>query len=108
MGCIPSKSLLNNSMLYHQAEHDFANRGINIEGLSFDLDKMLGAKEKSVSTLTGGIEMLFKANGECERRGRGVVLRHEGLSAGMCRCCLVVLHGRGVSLLTRLALPAAR
>src|SRR3954471_18530469 len=26
VGCIPSKSLLNNSHLYHQARHDFKNR----------------------------------------------------------------------------------
>jgi hypothetical protein len=27
VGCIPSKSLLNNSMLYHDAQHKFADRG---------------------------------------------------------------------------------
>ncbi|KAK6042751.1 hypothetical protein COOONC_19742 [Cooperia oncophora] len=28
VGCIPSKSLLNNSHYYHMAQHDFANRAI--------------------------------------------------------------------------------
>merc|ERR1711988_1155842 len=28
VGCIPSKALLNNSYLYHQAKKDFASRGI--------------------------------------------------------------------------------
>lgn len=28
VGCIPSKSLLNNSHYFHMAQHDFANRGI--------------------------------------------------------------------------------
>ena len=27
VGCIPSKSLLNNSMLYHEAKHNFESRG---------------------------------------------------------------------------------
>ena len=27
VGCIPSKSLLNNSHMFHQAKHDFENRG---------------------------------------------------------------------------------
>ena len=71
VGCIPSKSLLNNSHLYHQAQHDFEARGINVEGLSFDLEKMLGAKENSVKTLTGGIEMLFKGNGVDYVKGHG-------------------------------------
>ena len=29
VGCIPSKSLLNNSHMYHQAKHDFEHRGID-------------------------------------------------------------------------------
>jgi len=62
VGCIPSKSLLHNSHLYHLAHEDFANRGIKVEGLSLDLPKMMECKDKSVSTLTKGIEMLFKAN----------------------------------------------
>ena len=28
VGCIPSKSLLNSSELYHKAQHDFKNLGI--------------------------------------------------------------------------------
>lgn len=62
VGCIPSKSLLHNSSLYHQAGHDFAARGIKVEGLSLDLQGMMGTKDKTVDTLTKGIEMLFKVN----------------------------------------------
>ena len=29
VGCIPSKSLLNNSHMYHQAQHDMERRGID-------------------------------------------------------------------------------
>ena len=29
VGCIPSKSLLNNSHLFHMAQHDLADRGID-------------------------------------------------------------------------------
>jgi len=62
VGCIPSKSLLHNSHLYHEACHEFAARGIKVEGVSLDLDTMLKAKEKSVVGLTKGIEGLFKKN----------------------------------------------
>ncbi|KAJ3035050.1 dihydrolipoamide dehydrogenase precursor [Rhizophlyctis rosea] len=60
VGCIPSKSLLHNSHLYHSAKHDFKKRGIEVGEVSFNLDTMLGQKEKSVKQLTGGIEGLFK------------------------------------------------
>merc|ERR1711871_855588 len=63
VGCIPSKSLLNNSHHYHMAQHEFQDRGIEISGLSINLDKMMKAKEGSVGQLTAGIEMLFKKNG---------------------------------------------
>ncbi|KAL2913186.1 dihydrolipoamide dehydrogenase precursor [Polyrhizophydium stewartii] len=62
VGCIPSKSLLHNSHLYHLASHEFKKRGIEVTGLSINLDQMLKQKEKSVKTLTGGIESLFKKN----------------------------------------------
>ncbi|KAJ3113951.1 dihydrolipoamide dehydrogenase precursor [Phlyctochytrium bullatum] len=62
VGCIPSKSLLHNSHLYHLTQHDFKKRGIELEGVKLNLDAMLKAKEKSVGTLTKGIEHLFKKN----------------------------------------------
>jgi dihydrolipoamide dehydrogenase len=62
VGCIPSKSLLHNSHYYHMIQHDMAERGINVEGVTLDLDKMLGKKDKAVKMLTGGIAMLFKKN----------------------------------------------
>uniref|UniRef100_A0AAF5PV57 Dihydrolipoyl dehydrogenase n=1 Tax=Wuchereria bancrofti TaxID=6293 RepID=A0AAF5PV57_WUCBA len=62
VGCIPSKSLLNNSLYYHMAKHgEFNSRGIEVEP-KLNLDKMMAAKAASVKALTGGIEMLFKAN----------------------------------------------
>lgn len=62
VGCIPSKSLLHNSHYYHLATHDMEARGINCQGVSLDLPKMLGQKDKAVKTLTAGIAMLFKKN----------------------------------------------
>jgi len=64
VGCIPSKALLHNSHLYHQAVHDFKERGIDVDpsAIKVNLPQMLKAKEKAVSGLTGGIEGLFKKN----------------------------------------------
>lgn len=63
VGCIPSKSLLNNSHFFHLAKHEFAGRGIDVGEVKLDLGKMQKAKEKSVKGLTGGIAYLLKKNG---------------------------------------------
>ncbi|KAI8832715.1 hypothetical protein BC829DRAFT_448873 [Chytridium lagenaria] len=62
VGCIPSKSLLHNSHLYHMTHDEFKKRGIELEGVKLNLDTMLKAKEKSVVTLTKGVEHLLKKN----------------------------------------------
>ncbi|MCL4150304.1 UNVERIFIED_CONTAM: hypothetical protein GTU68_040838, partial [Idotea baltica] len=60
--CIPSKALLESTELYHEAKHNFADLGINTGDVTVDVPKMIARKDKIVSELTGGIEMLFKAN----------------------------------------------
>ncbi|QDT66552.1 dihydrolipoyl dehydrogenase [Calycomorphotria hydatis] len=62
VGCIPSKALLESSELFAAARHQFADRGIEFEGLTLDLGKMMGNKDKTVKALTGGIDSLFKKN----------------------------------------------
>ncbi|XP_022920870.1 dihydrolipoyl dehydrogenase, mitochondrial [Onthophagus taurus] len=63
VGCIPSKSLLNNSHYYHMAHSDdFKNRGILVDNVRVDLEKLMGAKSGAVKALTGGIAMLFNKN----------------------------------------------
>ena len=62
VGCIPSKSLLNNSHLYHQILHDTKKRGINVGDVKLDLKQMMNAKTTSVDGLTKGVEFLFKKN----------------------------------------------
>ncbi|KAJ6264678.1 mitochondrial dihydrolipoyl dehydrogenase [Drechslerella dactyloides] len=73
VGCIPSKSLLNNSHMYHQIKHDIEHRGIEVENIRLNLPKMMAAKDKSVKTLTSGIEMLFKQNGVTYVKGTGSI-----------------------------------
>lgn len=72
VGCIPSKSLLNNSHLLHQIQHEAKERGISIQGeVGVDFPKLMAAKEKAVKQLTGGIEMLFKKNKVDYLKGAG-------------------------------------
>ena len=60
VGCIPSKSLLNASEMYHKSQKEFDNLGIEISNIKLNLSKMMNNKNKSVLTLTKGIEFLFK------------------------------------------------
>jgi len=71
VGCIPSKALLESTHLYEDAKHRFADHGVKVSGLEFDLQVMMQRKEKIVDTLTGGIDILFKQRGVTPYRGRG-------------------------------------
>ncbi len=71
VGCIPSKALLESSHLYEEAQHRFAEHGVNLSGLQLDLSAMMKRKDKIVDALTGGIDMLFKQRKVTPYRGRG-------------------------------------
>ena len=74
VGCIPSKALLQSSEFYHEATHDFADHGIQIDHVKLDLATMMKRKNKIVSDLTGGIEFLFKKNKITGIKGTGRIL----------------------------------
>ena len=71
IGCIPSKALLQSSENYEHAGHSFADHGIQINGLSLDLDKMLERKDRVVKQNNDGILYLFKKNKVAFFHGRG-------------------------------------
>ncbi len=73
VGCIPSKSLLNASEMYHKSQKEFDNLGIEISNIKLNLSKMMNNKNKSVLTLTKGIEFLFKKNKITHLKGRGLI-----------------------------------
>lgn len=71
VGCIPSKSLLNNSHLYHQILHDTKKRGIDVGDVKLNLTQMMKAKDQSVEGLTKGVEFLFRKNKVDYLKGTG-------------------------------------
>ncbi len=71
VGCIPSKSLLNNSHLYHQILHDTKNRGIEVSDVKLNLANFMKAKDTAVTGLTKGVEFLLKKNGVEYIKGEG-------------------------------------
>jgi dihydrolipoamide dehydrogenase len=62
VGCIPSKALLQSSHHYEDATKHFADHGIDVGKVSFDLSKMLARKQKVVDDNTKGVSFLFKKN----------------------------------------------
>ena len=73
VGCIPSKSLLNSSEIYNKAQKEFNNLGIETGTIKLNLSKMMNNKQKSVTTLTKGIEFLFKKNKITYLNGKGII-----------------------------------
>ena len=73
IGCIPSKSLLNLSEIYNKAKQEFSNLGIETSGVKLNLSKMMNNKNKSIITLTKGIEFLFKKNKITHLKGMGSI-----------------------------------
>ena len=74
IGCIPSKSLLHASEMYHKTQNEFKSLGIETGDVKLNLSKMMDNKNKSVLTLTKGIEFLFKKNKITNLRGKGSIL----------------------------------
>ena len=62
VGCIPSKSLLDSSLKYHQLTKNFTEHGIDVKSTSIDLEKMMSRKQGIVDQLTKGVTGLLKAN----------------------------------------------
>ncbi|MFC3338611.1 dihydrolipoyl dehydrogenase [Paracandidimonas soli] len=62
VGCIPSKALLQSSEHYEQAQHHFAEHGIEVKGVSLKLDTLIGRKDSVVKQNNEGILYLFKKN----------------------------------------------
>ena len=71
VGCIPSKALLQSSEHFEQANHHFAEHGIQVSGLAMDVATMLGRKDLVVKQNNDGILYLFKKNKVSFFHGRG-------------------------------------
>lgn len=62
VGCIPSKAWLESSEHYHETLHMLGSHGIRVSEVSLDVAAMAARKDKIVTTLTKGVESLFKKN----------------------------------------------
>jgi len=76
VGCIPSKALLDSSHHYYALNHEFKNHGIACDNIKLDLSIMMKRKNDIVSSLTGGIAMLFLKNKVTWIKGHGRLIAH--------------------------------
>ncbi len=73
IGCIPSKAMLESSERFWEAKEKFAAHGIQFAELKLDLAAMLRRKDQVVTTLTRGVEALFKKNKITRYLGHGKI-----------------------------------
>lgn len=72
-GCIPSKAILKCAEIYEYFKGS-DSYGINVKGLTFDYSKVIDRSRKASSTLTKGVEFLFKKNGIAHLQGTGKLI----------------------------------
>jgi dihydrolipoamide dehydrogenase len=73
VGCIPSKALLQSSHKFAEAGRDLAEHGVRVGEVALDLAAMMGRKGKVVTTLTRGVEFLFRKNKIDWLKGKGQI-----------------------------------
>jgi dihydrolipoamide dehydrogenase len=71
VGCIPSKVLLESSEKFSEARSELGRHGIKVGSVELDLGAMLQRKRTVVTTLTKGIEGLFKKHRVTRYAGQG-------------------------------------
>src|SRR3954464_685021 len=71
IGCIPSKALLESTERYWEAKSAFQSHGIRFNDVALDLPTMMKRKDQIVTTLTKGVESLFKKNKITRYPGHG-------------------------------------
>ena len=73
VGCIPSKALLSSSEHYEFARLHAAEHGIEYQGVSMNLEKLMRRKDDVVAQNTKGVEFLFKKNKVTWAKGFGTL-----------------------------------
>ncbi|KAL7905732.1 hypothetical protein GGI35DRAFT_471589 [Trichoderma velutinum] len=100
VGCIPSKSLLNNSHLYHQILHDSKHRGIEVGEVKLNLETFMKAKETAVTGLTKGVEFLLKKNGAEYIKGTGSFINENEIKVALNDGGESVIRGKNILIAT--------
>ncbi len=112
IGCIPSKALLQSSKKFAEARHALAEHGVELGEVKLDLGRMMARKDRVVTTLTRGVEFLFRKNkvdwlkgmGRIAAPGRVVVRAADGVMREIEADAIIIATGsesaalRGISI----------
>jgi dihydrolipoamide dehydrogenase len=106
IGCIPSKALLESSAKFLEAKEKLSSHGVQPGEVKLDLQTMLRRKEQIVTTLTRGVESLFKKNnitryqghGRIDGPGRVVIESQSGLVELKAKSILIATGSKAASL----------
>jgi len=72
-GCIPSKTLIANALLWNKIQHA-EDYGINVGDISYDFSKMKKRKDKVVDKVRDGLQSLIDSNAITLYRGYGKLI----------------------------------
>src|ERR1700726_2293989 len=116
IGCIPSKALLQSSEKFAEAGHALAEHGGKIGEVGLDLEAMMGRKDKVVTTLTRGVEFLFRKNkvdwlkgkGRITAPGRVAVDGADGVAREIEATSIIIATGSGSTTLAGIYIHARR
>jgi dihydrolipoamide dehydrogenase len=101
IGCIPSKALLQSSHKFAEVGRELAEHGVRVGEATLDLAVMMGRKDKVVTTLTRGVEFLFRKNkidwlkgkGRIAAPGRVVLTGADGASQEIEATSIIIASG---------------
>ena len=116
IGCIPSKALLQSSHKFAEAGRHLAEHGVKIGKPELDLASMMGRKDNVVTTLTRGVEFLFRKNkidwvkgkGRIAAPGRVIVSGTDDASQEIEAGSIVIATGSASSPLTGIEIDEKR
>jgi dihydrolipoamide dehydrogenase len=102
VGCIPSKALLQSSEHFDQANHHFADHGIEMKGVSMDVAKMIARKDNVVKQNNDGVLYLFKKNKVSFFHGRAAFSKavEGGYEVTVTGAANETLHGKNIIVAT--------
>lgn len=87
-GCIPSKTLIANALLWKKIQNAEAY-GINVQNPSFNFEKMKDRKDEVVAKVRNGLESLIKSNQITLIRGRGKLTSNGEISVNGEEPCII-------------------
>jgi len=116
IGCIASKALLQSSHKFAEAGRHLAEHGVKIGKPELDLASMMGRKDNVVTTLTRGVEFLFRKNkidwvkgkGRIAAPGRVIVSGTDDASQEIEAGSIVIATGSASSPLTGIEIDEKR